>query len=89
MVGNVGAQVGLLAFAIAVIAGLSAGNAPVTILTRALVGMFAAALVAQVVAWAARSVLREHLQSRKVKIDHDHYQALRTEDEGADLSGTP
>ena len=89
MVGSVGAQAGLLAFAIAVIAGLSAGNAPFTILTRALVGMFAAALVAQIVGWAVKCVLREHLQARKVKIDQDHYQALRGQDESADLSETP
>lgn len=76
MVGNVGAQVALLAFAVAIMAGLQAGNGVVTILTRAIVCMFVASFVGQVVAWMAKLVLRDVFQARKIKMDQAHVEAL-------------
>ena len=76
MVGSVGAQLALLAFAVAILAGLQAGNGVVTILTRALICMFIASMVGQLVAWMAKLVLRDFLQARKVKLDQAHVHAL-------------
>lgn len=77
MVRSTGAQLGLLAFALSLVAGLLAGNSPATILIRAVVIMIAACALGQVVAWACKLVLRDHLQRRKREIDREHREAVR------------
>ncbi|MBI5863899.1 MAG: hypothetical protein HZB38_05225 [Planctomycetes bacterium] len=72
MVGMVSAKVGLLAFAIAIAAGLHAGNSVPTILTRAMLIMICAILIAQVAAYGAKLILRDHLQNAKSQIDAEH-----------------
>ena len=84
MVGSIGAQVGLLAFAAALLAGVAAGNGLTVVLTRSLVAMLAGAVVGQLAGWAAKSILREHLQRRKHDIDSAHFaasQALSDEEQ--------
>lgn len=77
MVGTAGAQIGLLAFAVALVAGLMAGNSATVVLIRALVALAVGAGVGQAAAWAARTVLREHLQRRKLQIDQEHLAAVQ------------
>lgn len=78
MVRSIGAQIGLLAFAVAVIAGLYAGNSATVILTRALTAMVLGALVGQMSAWAAKQVLRDYLQRKKLEMDREHVSAIRS-----------
>jgi len=80
MVRGIGAQVGLLAFTVAVLAGLTAGNSATAILTRALVAMAVGSLVGQAAGWAAKQVLRDHLQRKKVEIDRQHLDAIRVQE---------
>lgn len=77
MVRNTGTQIGLLAFATAIVGGIYAGNSEVVILTRALVAMLLGAVVGQMAGWAAKVVLRDHLQRRKLRIDRQHIDAVR------------
>lgn len=77
MVRSIGAQLGLLAFSAAIIAGLWAGNSVSTILLRAVFAMFLASLVGQLIAWTARLVLRDHLQKKKLAIDRQHQELVR------------
>ena len=72
MVGSLSAQIGLIAFAVGVAAGLHAGNSAVTVLSRALLMMVGAILIGQMAAYAARLVLRDHLQREKITIDREH-----------------
>lgn len=72
MVGSLSAQIGLIAFAVAVAGGLHAGNSAVTVLSRALLMMVGAILVGQMAGCAARLVLRDHLQRQKITIDREH-----------------
>lgn len=74
---SISAQVALLAFGVAILAGLSAGNSPQTILVRALLAMVAALVAGQLVSWAAGLVLRDHLQRKKLSIDREHLEASR------------
>lgn len=76
MLQSIGAQVALLTFAFAVIAGISAGNSPITILTRGMISMIAALFVGQTAAAVCKAVLRDHLQRRKHRIDSDHVAAI-------------
>jgi len=76
MVGSLSAQIALLAFAAAIVAGLAAGNSAATVLTRALVAMVAALLVGKLAAGSIKLVLRDHLQRRKLAIDQAHVAAL-------------
>ena len=75
MVGSISAQIALLAFAAAIVAGLSAGNSPVTVLTRALIAMCIALFVGRLTAWSTKLVLRDHLQRKKRAIDEAHIAA--------------
>jgi len=77
MVRSTGAQIGLLAFGVAIVAGLTAGNSVVVVLQRALIAMILGAMVGQVAAWTAKYVLRDHLQRRKLQIDQEHVDAIR------------
>jgi NhaP-type Na+/H+ or K+/H+ antiporter len=77
MVHATSAQIGLLAFAVAVIAGTSAGNTMSFVLTRALLAMLVGAVVGQVAGWTAKVVLRDHLQRKKLEIDRQHFEAVR------------
>ncbi len=77
MVRSIGAQLGLLAFAAAILAGLYAGNSPATILIRALLVMAGACAAGQGLGWASKQVLRDHLQRKKLAMDKEHYDALR------------
>lgn len=77
MVRTTGAQIGLLAFAVAIVAGVYAGNPATVVMLRALAAMLVAALVGQVAGWTAKLVLRDHLQRRKLRIDREHFEAIR------------
>lgn len=77
MVRSVSAQLALLVFAVALLAGLHAGNSPTTILIRALVILFLTMIGTQLVGWVVKQVLREHLQRRKTSIDQAHIAAQR------------
>ena len=77
MVRTTGAQIGLLAFAFAIVAGVYADNPATTVMLRALLAMLVAALVGQVAGWTAKLVLRDHLQRRKLRIDREHFEAMR------------
>lgn len=77
MIGSISAQIALLAFVAAIVAGLSAGNSPTTVLTRALVTMIAALMVGKLVAWTTKMILRDYLQHRKLAIDKAHHASLR------------
>lgn len=77
MVRSIGAQLGLLAFTVAIVAGLVAGNSVTTVLIRALLVMLAACVIGQAVGWAGKLALREHLQRKKLQIDCQHRDADR------------
>jgi hypothetical protein len=77
MVRTIGAQIGLLAFAVALVAGIYVGNTPTTVLMRALVAMVFGVLAGQSAAWAAKVVLRDHLQQKKLQIDREHLARVR------------
>jgi hypothetical protein len=81
MVRSIGAQLGLLAFAASIVAGLYAGNTPVTILVRALIVMLVACFAGQAVGWVGKQVLRDHLRLKKQAIDREHYEWLHQADE--------
>jgi MFS family permease len=83
MVRSIGVQIGLLAFAVATIAGVYAGNPPTVILLRALLAMLLGAVVGQAAGWAAKVVLRDHLQRKKLHIDGRHFEEIRA------LTGEP
>lgn len=72
----VAAQMGLLAFACAIFAGLYAGNSATTIMSRALLALLAGVLVGQSAALVGKLLLREHLQRRKTSIDKAHVAAM-------------
>lgn len=76
MVRSLGAQIALLAFTVAIVAGLYAGNSPVLTLTRALLALVVGAGLGQIGGWAAKAVLREHLQRKKLEIDRKHIAAV-------------
>jgi len=77
MVRTLGAQIGLLALAVAIIAGLYAGNSPTVILWRALLATLIGVIIGQLGGWAAKMVLREHLLRKKLHIDRLHLEAVR------------
>jgi len=77
MVRNTGAQLGLLAFTVAILAGLYAGNSVLLVLTRALFALLLGAVIGQLAGWAAKAVLRDHLQKKKLQIDRAHIEAVR------------
>jgi NhaP-type Na+/H+ or K+/H+ antiporter len=72
MAGRISTQIALLAFAVAIVAGLCAGNSPGMVLQRALVAMFVGLLIGKLVGWSTRLVLRDHLQRKKLAIDQAH-----------------
>lgn len=76
MVRSLGAQLGLLAFAVAIAAGLYAGNSPTTILFRALLSLLLGCAVGQTVGWMGKLALREYFQRRKLNIDKAHQVAV-------------
>lgn len=76
MARKLGVQVGLLAFGVALVAGLYVGNSSAVILTRALMAMVLGVIIGQVAGWAARQVLRDHLQKIKLRIDREHLAAV-------------
>jgi hypothetical protein len=77
MARSIGAQLGLLVFGVAILAGLRAGNSATTVLVRALLAMVAAYGIGQLVGWFGRLVLRDHLQPRKLALDRSHRDAVR------------
>lgn len=72
MVARIGAQLALFAFCVGLLAGWLAGNDFQTVLTRALLVMSAALFVGQLVGWAGKVILRDHLQRAKLAIDREH-----------------
>jgi hypothetical protein len=78
MIRTIGAQIGLLAFAVAVIAGLYAGNSATVTLTRSIVALILGAIAGQMAGWGAKMVLRDFLQKRKLEIDQEHIAAVTT-----------
>jgi hypothetical protein len=77
VVRRIGAQIALLAFSLAILAGLYAGNQPGTILTRAWIALLLGLLLGQAAAWTGKAVLRDFLRQRKVELDRKHFDALR------------
>jgi MFS family permease len=77
MVRTTGVQIGLLAFAVASLAGIYAGNPATVILLRALLAMLLGTLIGQAAGWTAKLVLRDHLQRKKLHIDREHFKAMR------------
>lgn len=77
MVRSLGAQIGLLAFGVALVAGLLVGNPATVVLLRALFALLAGAALGQLGGWAARLVLRDYLQRRKLEIDQRHFAEIR------------
>lgn len=77
MARTAGAQIGLLAFAVAIVAGLYAGNPPTVILARALWALLLGALIGHAAGWACKLVLRDYLQRRKLAVDREHMAAVR------------
>ncbi len=86
LVRNTGAQIGLLAFAVALVAGIQAGNPVTVVLARAMGALFMGAMVGQGAGLAAKHVLREHLQRRKLAIDKAHLAAMRDILDNAEVS---
>lgn len=76
MIALLSAQVALFAFAVAILAGVCAGNSVVTILSRALIVMLGALFVSQVVAYTSKAVIRDYLMRRKLEIDKGHIDML-------------
>lgn len=79
MVGSVSAQIGMLTFAVAIVAGVYAQNPHEVVLMRAMLAMIAAVFISQAVAWTTKMILRDYLQQRKVLIDRAHLAALPLE----------
>ncbi len=77
LIGRIGAQVALLAFSLSLLAGLVAGNTPVTVLSRALVMLVVALVLGQFVAWCGHIVLLDYLTQRKARIDTEHAEQRR------------
>lgn len=65
----IGAQIALLGFALAVAAGLYAGNTATTILSRAVIALFVGLAVGRGAAWAAKLALQDFWRRRKNEID--------------------
>ncbi len=89
MIRSIAAQIGLLGFSAAIVIGLVTGNAPTTILIRALTIAFAALIVGQVAAWVGKMALRDELIRRKVALDMDHIAALRAAESGEAVAAEP
>ena len=77
MIQKVSAQISLLGFAAAVLAGVYTQNPPLVVLLRALLVMFLAGAVAQFAAWTGKLVLREHLSRKKRELDQAHVAATQ------------
>jgi hypothetical protein len=77
MVRTTSVQIGLLAFAVAGLAGIYAGNPVTVILLRAMLAMLVGTVIGQIAGWTAKAVLRDHLQRKKLHIDRQHFQAIR------------
>jgi hypothetical protein len=77
MARSIGVQIGLLAFGVAIIAGIYAQNPPTVTLTRGLVDMVVGLVVGQLAGWAALQVLRDHLQKKKSLIDQEHVALMK------------
>ena len=92
MVRSLGAQIGLLVFAVALIAGIYAGNPVTVVLTRALIALVLGALLGQAAGWTAKLALREYLQREKIAIDREHLDAMKAmmgEDESVTDTSEP
>ena len=72
MIGRISAQVALLAFAAALLAGLCAGNSATVVLERALIAMFVGLVVGMLASWTGKVVLRDHLQRKKLTPEKPH-----------------
>ena len=89
MIGSISAQIALLAFAAAIIAGLSAGNSSMTVLLRALAIMFLALVVGKFAAWSTKLVLRDHLQKKKLAVDKAHVAVIEQTLQSAEFPMSP
>jgi hypothetical protein len=89
MVGSLSARVGLLAFALAIAAGIFAGNTATTVLTRSIAALLAGSLIGQISGYVITLVLRDHLQTRKVRIDRAHVAAIRSRAEAKAAEEAP
>lgn len=83
MVQRISAQIGLLAFASAIIVGLWVSNSFETTLLRAIMIMLGSVIVAQFVLAGAKQVVREELQRRKLNIDRAHVSAVRAAEQSS------
>jgi hypothetical protein len=78
MIKGIGAQIGLLAFGAAILAGLWAGNSPTTVMLRAVAALIIAFGVGQFGAWAVKLILADYLREKKLQIDREHIEALKS-----------
>lgn len=88
MIRKISAQISLLGFAAAVLAGVYANNPPLVVLLRALLVMFLAGAIAQFAAWTGKLVLREHLSRRKRELDQAHLSASQPPAEAVSTPGS-
>ncbi len=63
-----GAVLGLLAFGVATVAGLIAGNSPVTVLSRALWALVLFCVIGLVVGTAAQTVVNEYITRKSEEV---------------------
>lgn len=70
-----GPSLGLLAFAITILAGLYAGNPPVVVLSRSILALFAFCLIGLVLGKAAQAVVSEYERKRREEFERSHQAA--------------
>ena len=64
-----GASLGLLAFAVTIVAGLYAHNPPMVTLSRSILALFTFCLIGLLFGRAAQFVVAEHERSRRAEIE--------------------
>lgn len=81
-----GASLGLLAFAISILAGLFAGNPAPAVLSRAILSLFAFFVVGLVLGAAAQRVLMDRYQRREQELVRQYQSSA---EEGVSTSADP
>lgn len=85
----IGAQIALLGFALAVAAGLYAGNTPTTVLWRAMLVMIVCLVIGRVTAWAASLALEDFWRRQKSEIDRRSAEEIARANPGAKATVAP
>ena len=84
----VGGSLGLLAFVVALVAGLVAHNPATTILSRGILAMFVFCLIGLGLGTAAELVVTEHEGKRKREIEEQYRAPASDEEESSEDSST-